>query len=199
MHSLQLLETIKVEDGQIFNLPYHQQRCDKSRLILFGSKETLNLASFIDPPVQGLYRCKIVYDRAIISIDYIPYTPKKIRNLIIVPSGIEYAHKYANRDALNKLLDEQEDADEIIIEKEGLLTDTTIANLAFFDGKIWYTPKKPLLEGTIRAKLLKEGFLQTRDIAKENIKHFKNFALMNAMIGFKVLKDFTIQTQKEPL
>ena len=77
--------------------------------------------------------------------------------------------------------------DDIIIEKKGFITDTSIANLAFYDGEQWFTPKNPLLEGTMRAKLLDEGFLQTREIKRSEISHYTKVALMNAMIGFKIL------------
>jgi 4-amino-4-deoxychorismate lyase len=105
----------------------------------------------------------------------------------IVSSDIEYSLKYANRDALNALLESNKDVDEVIIEKEGFLTDTTISNIAFFDGKRWVTPVKPLLEGTMRAKLIDEGFLHPKEIRKENLKNYSKVALMNAMIGFKIL------------
>ena len=37
--------------------------------------------------------------------------------------------------------------DEILITRNGLLTDTSIANIALFNGKEWHTPKHPLLKG----------------------------------------------------
>jgi 4-amino-4-deoxychorismate lyase len=82
--------------------------------------------------------------------------------------------------------------DDIIIERGGLLTDTTIANIAFFDGKEWITPKKPLLEGSLRAKLLDNKILVKKDIKIDSLKHFSHYALMNAMIGFRIQKDVTI-------
>jgi len=182
-----LLETIKIEDGKIHNLVYHQKRCSKSRQILFGSSDILDLSSFIDAPKTGLYRCRIVYGEVLHSIEYIPYTPKEIQSLKIVSSEIEYSLKYADRDALNALLESNKDVDEVIIEKEGFLTDTTISNIAFFDGKQWVTPIKPLLEGTMRAKLIDEGFLHPKEIRKENLQNYSKVALMNAMIGFKIL------------
>ncbi len=188
-----LLETIKIEDGKVSNLSYHQARCNESRKALFNSTDRLDLSSFIQAPPKGLYRCRILYDEKIHSVEYIPYSPKEIHTLKIVSSDLEYNHKYANRDALNKLLQEQSDADEIIIEKEGYLTDTTIANIAFYDGEQWFTPEKPLLKGTMRAKLLDEGFLHTKKIKKEEITDYTHVALMNAMIGFKVLNNFSIQ------
>ena len=116
-----------------------------------------------------------------------------MHTLKVVTSDIIYNYKYANREELNILLQKQHDADEIIIEKEGYLTDTTIANIAFYDGKQWFTPEKPLLKGTMRAKLLDEGFLHTRKIKKEEISDYTHVALMNAMIGFKILNNFTIK------
>ena len=187
-----LLETIKIEDGKIYNLPYHQNRCNQSRQTLFQSTDTLELSSIINPPKVGLYRCRILYGEALHSIDYIPYIPKKIHTLKIVSSDIEYNLKYANRDALNALLESNKDVDEVIIEKDGYLTDTTISNIAFYDGKQWVTPEKPLLKGTMRAKLIDEGFLQTKDIKREDLPHYSQVALMNAMIGFKIIKDIKI-------
>ena len=188
-----LLETIKIEDGEVSNLSYHQARCDESRKALFNSTDRLDLSSLIQAPPKGLYRCRILYDEKIHSIEYIPYSPKEIHTLKIVSSDLEYDHKYANRDALNKLLQTQPDADDILIEKHGYLTDTTIANIAFYDGKQWFTPEKPLLKGTMRAKLLDERFLHTRNIKKEDLKNYTQVALMNAMIGFKILNNFTIK------
>ena len=46
-------------------------------------------------------------------------------------------------------------ADDILIIKNGFITDTSIANILFFDGKKWITPKKPLLKGTVRERLLR--------------------------------------------
>ncbi len=188
-----LLETIKIEEGDIHNLSYHQARCTKSRQKLFKCSNILDLSTIIDAPETGLYRCRIIYAETLHSIEYIPYTPKKIETLKIVPSNIEYSFKYANRDALNALLEANRDVDEVIIEKNGLLTDTTLSNIAFFDGKKWFTPNKPLLEGTMRAKLIDEGFLQTKEIRQNELSDYSQVALINAMLGFKILNIDAIQ------
>jgi 4-amino-4-deoxychorismate lyase len=187
-----LLETIKIKEGQPENLFYHQRRFDKSRRELFDQKDKIDLVSFIKAPSKGLYRCRIVYDTTIHSVEYIPYIPKEINTLKIITSTINYAYKYADREALNTLLQQAQNCDEIIIEKEGYLTDTTISNIAFYDGKKWYTPAHPLLKGTMRAKLLEEGFLHKRALRKEEIKNYHQIALMNSMLGFKILTDYTI-------
>lgn len=188
-----LLETIKIEEGKVHNLNYHQSRCDKSRQKLFNSVDSLDLSSIIKPPQTGLYRCRILYAEALEAIEYIPYTPKKLDTLKIISSNIEYDFKYANRDGLHALLQSNSDVDEVIIEKNGYLTDTTISNIAFFDGKEWVTPQKPLLEGTMRAKLIDEGFLKTKEIKKKELSNYSQVALINAMIGFKILSINAIQ------
>jgi len=189
-----LLETIKIENGKVFNLHYHQKRFEHSRKILFGIKEKIELSNLITvTPSKGLYRCRIVYNREIQSIEYLPYIPREINTLRIIPAKVEYPYKYLQRDDLDTLLKKNSDVDEILIEKEGLLTDTTISNIAFYDGKTWFTPHKPLLEGTMRAKLIKEGFLKTKDITKKELHLYTQVALINAMIGFKILNHPNIQ------
>jgi 4-amino-4-deoxychorismate lyase len=189
MNSL-LLETIKIENGRIENIEWHNQRCNKSRAELFNTKSALNLETFITAPPTGLYRCRITYKHDIHSIEYIPYTPRIFNEFTIVKSQIDYAYKYANREALNSL--QKPYNSEIIIEKDGFLTDTSIANIAFYTGKEWLTPKTPLLEGTMRAKLLYNNFLTPKNIRKEELQNFSHFALMNAMIGFQIQKNVNI-------
>ena len=188
-----LLETIKIEDGKLANLSYHQARFDKSRKDLFAITNRVDLSTVIKAPKSGLYRCRIIYNGDIRSIEYIPYKEKNITKLKVVPSDIDYAYKYANRETFTKLLQKYSVYDEIIIEKEDYITDTTISNIAFYDGEKWLTPSHPLLPGTMRAKLLDEGFLHKKEIRKEDLKNYAQIALMNSMIGFKILNDFTIE------
>jgi len=186
-----LFETIRIDDGQIKNILWHNRRCNESRRELFNKKIAINLETYIQPPQEGLYRCRILYNSEIQSVEYIPYTPKKIRSIKIIKSQLDYRYKYNNRDELNQLI--RKDYDEILIEKDGLLTDTTIANIAFYTGEVWITPKTPLLKGTTRAKLLHQNFLIEKNIKKEELQNFSHFALMNAMIGFQIQKNTTMQ------
>ena len=70
---------------------------------------------------------------------------------------------------------------------------TSIANIAFFDGVDWISPKKPLLKGTTRARLLKERKLILKDIRKDDLKAFTKAALMNAMIDFDIIAEDKIE------
>jgi 4-amino-4-deoxychorismate lyase len=193
----ELLETIKIEDGQVMNIEWHNRRCNRSREELFGTSIPLNLESFITPPPEGLYRCRKLYNQEVTSVEYLPYSIKLPSSFKVVKSQIEYSHKYSNRRELNALL--HPSFDEIIIEKNGLLTDTSIANIAFYNETHWVTPRRPLLQGTMREKLLTKGFLISKDIKISEIKEYSHFALMNAMIGFQIQKNIIIQSQKEKL
>ena len=64
---------------------------------------------------------------------------------------------------LNSLFQIRQDKDDILIVKNGLLTDTSIANIALYDGNDWYTPLHPLLKGTKRAELLDKGVLKEKN------------------------------------
>jgi len=182
------IETIKIENGKIYNIKWHNHRCNHTRQVFFADTKPLYLQEYIEAPLKGLFRCRILYAKDILSIEYIPYQSKKFNKFNIVQSNIEYNYKYANRELLDTLKKEISSDSEIIIEKDGLLTDTTIANIAFYDGQSWVTTKKPLLKGTMRMKLLENGFLKEKEIKSEDIRHFLNFALMNAMIGFQIQK-----------
>lgn len=188
-----LLETIKVENAKVHNLAYHQQRVNQTQKSLWGIAPSFQLSDVIHtPPKEGLYRCRILYDQTLHSVEYIPYVPKEVHHIQIITSTIDYPHKYAERSSLDALLSQQTGVDAVIIEKGGYLTDTTIANIAFYDGSQWYTPHTPLLQGTLRKKLLDKPFLKTKKIKQEDLKHFTKVALMNAMIGFKILNKVSI-------
>ncbi len=50
--------------------------------------------------------------------------------------------------------------DDILIIRDGLLTDTSICNVALWNGTSWITPARPLFSGTMRAYLLDKGLVQ---------------------------------------
>ena len=187
------LETIKAFNGQVYNLSYHQERL-KRVLDSLNIAKSYNLSALLAPPKDGLYRCRIVYDAQKIALSYIKYKKREVNSLkLIYDDTILYDKKYENRDALNEHFAKREDADEIIIVKNGLLTDTTIANIALYDGKRWLTPKTPLLEGTTRRRYLESGKIFEADIAVDGVQKYKKLALMNAMIDFDIIAEENIR------
>ena len=179
------IETIRIENGKPAHLPYHQARFDRTRRHHYPKAAVIDLAAAITPPdIDGILKCRILYDREILKIDYTPYTPRPVRTLELVESDIDYAFKYADRAALDALFAQRGDADDILIVKNGRVTDTTIANIAFLKNGVWYTPDTPLLPGTTRARLLDEGRLTPVTVTPDVLDTFESFALLNAMIGF---------------
>ena len=121
-------ETIRVENFKAFNLEYHQERLDRTIYDNFGLKSTILLNNLIKPPSSNLYRCRVIYSRTSLKVEYIPYRQREFKSFKIVESDIEYSYKSTNRDSLNSL---QEDGfDDIIITKNTIIRDTSIANIA---------------------------------------------------------------------
>lgn len=187
--SKKYLETIRILDGVAQHLEYHQERLDKA----LEAKNIHTLSELIKAPTLELLRCRIVYDRKSISIEYLPYVKRDIRSLKLLHNdAISYDKKYENREELLALFALKEQCDDILIVKNTLITDTSIANIALFDGVRWYTPRTPLLKGTTRARLLSEGKITEADIAVEELSSFKKIALMNAMINFDIIAEENI-------
>jgi len=181
------LETIKAVDGKIYHVEYHQQRYE-TVLKSLGVQTFLNLHDNLHPPLFGFYRCRVIYTKESLDVTYIPYKKRKIQTLkILHDNSIKYDKKYENRDAINALFSKKEQADDILIVQNSKITDTSIANIAFFDGKKWLTPKTALLEGTTRKRLLQEGKIFLHDIYVDDLKKYKKVALLNAMIDFDIL------------
>lgn len=178
-------ETIRVKNGKLLNLKYHQQRVDRTR-DSFGFDTTLELKKQnFELSKKGDFRLRVDYDKKIKSFTCKELTCREFQKFRIVESDINYGFKYANRDELDAL---KTDDKEIIIVKNGLLTDTTIANIALHVDGIWLTPKIPLLQGTTRERLIDSGFLRCEDLTTDDLKKADNFAIMNALIDFKVIR-----------
>lgn len=184
------LETIKSVDGEIFHLKYHQKRYEEV-LKTLGIKDIKNLGEYLNPPKWGLYRCRLIYDAESIEVTYHEYKKREISTFkLIFENEIEYSLKSTNREKIDSLFSQKDDADEILIVKNLLITDTSIANIAFFRDGVWLTPKNPLLKGTSRARLIDEGKLIESDIKVQELRSFSQVALLNAMIDFDVLDRF---------
>ena len=142
-------------------------------------------------PSDELLRCKVVYDESgILDVQYFAYELKKPRTFrVVYDDEIEYQKKYMYRDFLDSLVC---GSDEIIVVQDGLITDTSRANIAMYDNNEWLVTKKPLLFGTTMNRLLDEGFLRVANISVEMLKNAKKIAVMNAMVGFLQIEEFEI-------
>jgi len=181
-----LVESLKIEHGEPANLAYHNTRMNRSRRELFGCSDEIDIAEILrDRPVPGaqVCKCRVLYREGVEEVDIRPYSRRRVESLRLVEcDDIDYTFKYEDKSAFEALLARKGTYDDIIVVKEGFLTDTSFSNIAFFDGSRWITPARPLLGGTKREVLIARGELFARDIAPGDLRHFKKAALINAMV-----------------
>jgi 4-amino-4-deoxychorismate lyase len=183
---MRFIETVLITE-KIENIDLHNKRFNKTRYDFFKAKPA-DLKDFIK--IKKNKRVRITYGEKIENIEYFELQKRDFKKFKIVCSDIDYSYKYADRDRLNSLKSPQ--TDEIIIIKNNLATDTTISNLAFFDGQKWLTPKTPLLKGTKRQELLEKKEIFPADITADDLGNFEKIAMINAVLGFFVINDFDI-------
>lgn len=183
-----LIETIRIQNGRVRNIKYHNQRCNQTRKALFSSIDNIDLRKVID--TSGLdapeIKCRITYDDVVRKVEFETYTIRPIRSLKIVEIGaFDYRYKYANREGLKSFFDQRGDKDDILMTRNGFITDTYYANVALRKAGKWYTPENPLLKGSMRAQLLVKGEIEVTDIHVDEIKDYESISIFNAMIPFK--------------
>ncbi|MEI9921235.1 MAG: aminotransferase class IV [Bacteroidota bacterium] len=181
-----LIETIRFAEGRAQNLQYHLGRMDDSSQAIFGDtlhwKPKYVLRDLV-LPADVVYKVRIVYDLNSHTLTHEPYTIRPVRSLKLVTNNdIVYDHKFENRNAFEQLLKSKEDCDEILIVKNGMITDTSYSNIIFKKDDRWFTPGTFLLNGTMRQYLLDNKKISAAPITIDNIRNFSHFKLINAML-----------------
>lgn len=183
-----LLESLKLKDGIIRNIEYHQARLNHSMKELFPGAGQIDLKREISIPdncLSGIYKVRVLYGPTVGKIEIAPYNFRSVQSLkVVYHESIDYHLKYTERQILDELFAQRGNCDDIIIVKNGLVTDSFVANLLFFDGKRWVTPACPLLKGTKRQLLLDRGIISEMEISEDDISTFQKVGLINAMIDF---------------
>jgi 4-amino-4-deoxychorismate lyase len=184
-----LFESIKLSDGLIQNLEYHQNRMNQARAELFPEACKIDLEREISIPQQcklGIFKVRILYGDFIEKIEIDPYIFRTFQSLKVVHhESVDYHLKYTDRQILQELFAQRGDCDDIIIVKNGFVSDSFAGNLLFLNGSQWITPNTPLLKGTKRQFLLDQGVISEKKIREPNIFGFQKVGLINAMIDFE--------------
>ncbi|RKS96699.1 aminotransferase class IV [Chryseobacterium defluvii] len=183
----QFIESIKVEDQEIFLLDFHQKRVDQT-FAHFGKETTIDLSKVfksLEHDEDGLFKLRIVYDLdKRIRTQMLPYAIPEIQDFQLVENNsFDYSFKFEDRKELDKMKTRSK-AEEIIIVKNNHITDTSFSNLLFLKGKDWFTPKTYLLNGVQRQNLLKHKKIKEAEITLQNIKEFSHFQIINALNDF---------------
>ena len=185
-----LVETIKVKNGMLLNISFHNDRMIRSLYEVFGLMNEPDLEKIIKVPVfarKGVYKCRVEYDDKTTKIEFLPYIIRPVRSLkIVIDDNISYSHKYIERVNIQRLMDRRGDCDDILIIKNGMVTDSSYANVVFRDiNGNWVTPSTYLLPGTRRANLLQRGLIKETIITYRVLNKYAEVKLINAMIGIE--------------
>lgn len=183
----QFIESIKIEDQEIFLLELHQKRVNTT-FSHFGKEGSIDIAKIfkdLQHDEDGLYKLSITYD---LNKNYrtqlIPYAISEIDDFQLVENnGYDYSFKFEDRKEFEKMINKAK-ASEIIIVKNNHITDTSFSNLLFLKGKEWFTPTTYLLNGVQRMHLLKNKKIKEAEITLQNITEYSHFQLINAMNDF---------------
>ena len=183
----QFIESIKIEDQEIFLLELHQKRVNAT-FEHFGKEGSIDIAKIfkdLQHDEDGLYKLKITYD---LNKNYrtqlIPYAISEIDDFQLVENnGYDYSFKFEDRKEFERMINKAK-ASEIIIVKNNHITDTSFSNLLFLKGKEWFTPTTYLLNGVQRTHLLKNKKIKEAEITLQNITEYSHFQLINAMNDF---------------
>jgi len=181
-------ESIKLSDGQLFRIDNHQKRINRTFVIHFPDRKPFNIEDILkntEFPSKGTFKIRISYDGNETTTEIHPYTARKISTLKLVDIyTLPSFFKSEMRDVIHEAVSRKVDCDDIIMANNGLLTDTSYANIALFDGKTWFTPRKPYLYGSHRDFLLDNGKITEKDIPANEIFNYQKIRIFNALIEF---------------
>ncbi len=187
----QLFETIKLINNKLQNIYYHNNRVNNTRRALFQSGQPWELTEIIHIPEldhHTVYRCRFGYSKEPETCEFIPYVKREVGKLYLLDADeIEYPFKYSDRSALEKLKNSvpEPEGSDILLVKNGFITDTSFSNVALLDGTRWYTPATPLLKGTKREFYLEHKMIFTRDIKPADLNQYIKVRLINAMLDLE--------------
>ena len=186
------IEAIKLMDGEFYRLKYHQQRMGMAFKLFYPEIPVIDLEAYLQNitiPEKGIYKCRIVYDFEIRQVEFIPYQFRTIQTLKPIEIDIESTvYKSGDRTAMNQAFAQRGEYDDVLLVRNGLLTDTSYSNIALFNGQEWMTPRVPLIYGTQRAYLIENKMIIEEDIPVETLQNYQKIRLFNAMIEFGELE-----------
>lgn len=188
MNTSRFIETLKIVDGRFVCPELHLKRMANTQQEVFGYTVLPVLEDAMIPvdKRQGVVKCRIVYGSEVQQIDFEVYHRRSIHSLKLVDGGVMNYHlKYADRSAFMRLLEQRGDCDEILITRQGEITDTSFSNVVFYDGVDYVTPTCFLLNGSKRQYLLQTGRIKERKIRLEDLENYEYLYLINAMLDLE--------------
>ena len=183
------VESLGVEQRRLMHLEWHERRMRQTLLHHYGIEPEINLQAAIELPAElddRVYKCRIEYGASVERVAFLLYEPKTVNTLrLVLDDGIGYSFKHEDRSAFDRLLKQREGADDILVVRNGCLTDTSFSNIILLREGTWYTPDTFLLNGTCRQRLLAEGVIRETRITVDDLEHYSAIKLINALLDWK--------------
>jgi len=181
-----LFETIRVQDGKPCHLSWHEFRFRRSYEAHYGYPPNWSLTADLQVPAafaKNKVKLKLRYNAWQRDCQFAHYADTPVRSLQLIEADddLDYALKYSDRSALQELYRQRKSCDDVLIVHRGQITDTSYANIVFWDGQQWVTPKSYLLRGTARERLLAQGDIREVVMGPDAISNFEAWQIINAM------------------
>lgn len=106
----------------------------------------------------------------------------------IDPTDPAMFHKTTNRQPYEMRASRNSDVEDVVLINDlGLVTETTIANIAIKIGDVWVTPPRDdgLLAGVLRNHLVTAGVIKERSITVEELYDAEAIAVLNSVRGWR--------------
>lgn len=172
-----------------------------TRSFFYGIRESINLAEVIKIPENlkdGLYKCRVSYDKAIRNIGFSPYKLKENSKILLLEIGKskDYSFKFEDRVFFKNALEENPDVDDVLFLSNDYVTDCTYTNIILYDGKQWITPDTQLLNGVKRQYYIDNNFLSVRKVKVQDLLKYEKIAFINSMRDFERVYEFEVVGNK---
>lgn len=192
-----LFETMRWEDGAFPLLEAHLKRMRASAQFLgFGFSRMATIGALQDAVarVRGLHRVRLVLSRdGACHAEALPFEPgpRRVWRVALAAArvfrdDVFLHHKTTHRAIYDAARAARPDVDDVILlNEDGELTESTIANLGVQLRGRCYTPPRSsgLLPGTLRAQWLREGRLTEATLYPEDLERAERIFLFNALRG----------------
>lgn len=183
-HTFPFLETIRIDHGVVQLLDAHQRRLSHVFSFHYPNIEPHDLSALAwdDIPSDGIYKCRILYNSSQLHRQFIPYEKKSINSVVFEEGVVNYPFKYSFRLPWNIWADHAQDSQEVIVVSDGLIRESTYANVAFqIDGQ-WLTPTEPIFHGVMREYLIAQKTITPSKLSISDVMRSDSVRLFNAMM-----------------
>ncbi len=182
-YMFQFIETMCHEGGGYPLILYHQERVNATIQEHYPQYQPLQLMSILPfMKVKERIKVRLLYDEEKFVIETSEYSRPSVTSIkLVFDDAIDYSYKYFDRSGLEVLYQKKGTCDDILIVRNGFITDSFYANTVFRKEGKWYTPETCLLEGARRSYLLSTGRIEKIGIRFEDLREYEKLGLINAL------------------